>query len=94
MWNITSTTTGCDKRKRRRGTKPQRRQCVKKWPAATFLRYALGHWSLRSRPFLHGRKLFLRKSTKIAAQGHRPVYRPDGARRFSICRLPTANDCD
>ena len=66
----------------------------KKWPAATFLRYAPGHWSLRSRPFPPARKLFPRKSTKIAAQGHRPVYRPDGARRCSIGRLPTANDGD
>ena len=71
-----------------------RSACQKSGLRATFLRYALGHWSLRSRPFPHERKLFLRKSTKIAAQGHRPVYRPDGARRFSIGRLPTANDCD
>ena len=43
-----------------------------------FFELALGHWSLRSLPFPRVKKLFLRKSTKIAA--HVADF------RFTVCR--------
>ena len=58
----------------------------KKWPWATFLSLALSHWSLRSRPFLRVRKLFLRKSTKIAA--HVADFRFTVRRRQVTSLLP------
>ena len=53
------------------------RQRVKKVAKATFLRFALTHWSRRkrlSRPFVRVRKRFCEQNrAKIAAQGLRPV---------------------
>ena len=66
----------------------------KKWPSGHFFE-TCARSLVAALPAVPSRKeTFPAESTKIAAQGHRPVYRPDGARRFSIGRLPTVNDCD